>query len=1005
MKRTHGWIVMLAVLGMAGAAWPMELVWTAMTGQYSSDGTPLVADLNGDGAPELVYVNRQGQVLHCAIDGSPLGAGSDGIAAQLPEGRWTSQPVWWRERLVFGGVEGKIAALDKNFKPLWEHSLGEETAWSRAVGVPVPGHEDRLVFGDLSGKITCLNPDGGVVWVRDLQRGPCRAPLQTLVHPDGRMLLLAACGDSLSCLDADGQTVWLRPLQAPVLSQPEVLALPDRTLIVCGAGAGALYALSPDGEVRWSAEVGSEIDSTIVFLPRENTSPLIACTGLWGNLHAFDTEGKPVWQHQFKAKNRAKPALADVDGDGRQDIVVATYRQELLAVNQEGRRIDQVRLGGSVNASPLVLRDLAANADRIIVLTTAMTLHAYAPSPVKPVYGASEAAEILLTVTPVAASAPAIQIQNPAGALLRVHMATDLPSKARRVDSWLTARTLAEFTARDSSAATMDVRVENVAGAVLFEKSLAAVPRLAAAAGGGLGMTAVDPYGGLDCSLPENQVQIDALYQGETGQGAFRVAWGQNTPMRARFAVQTPVREDGTRFTGSLRLFEVAATGTLNGENALDALMDLGDSGLMTLLPGEPGLVWVQAQAGGTAPGEYTGKVVAYPLMGEASNTEIELRISVPDLQMPRDNPLTLCTWDYIPNQWFPERAAEVLEGMRGHGVDVFPRTIAPAATLNSAGELGIDWGKLDEELARIGASGEVLFHIGRPGIAWPENFPEEQKRAKEIEYLLAFRDHLKAAGWDYHRYAFYPVDEPGLDFGKNTVPILVQAAELIRAADPQFRIYTDPVPTLSRADFERIEPLIDVWCPNMRLVTGLLAGDPRMRRIMDSGKTVWSYECESQVRSLSPLVYNRANAWRAWHFGLDGIGMWTFSTTQEDHWPDRDARKEEYALVYPGVLPVSSVRWEALRDGVEDVAALSLLKAAVEAQRSNEGKRELVAQAEALLRNAAVDVMELSDEAYVETRDFLAPGERRVWHTNTDATNFVRHRKAVAELTLALRP
>jgi hypothetical protein len=234
-------------------------------------------------------------------------------------------------------------------------------------------------------------------------------------------------------------------------------------------------------------------------------------------------------------------------------------------------------------------------------------------------------------------------------------------------------------------------------------------------------------------------------------------------------------------------------------------------------------------------------------------------------------------------------------------------------------------------------------------------------------------------------------------------VPIYVYAAELFREADPKFRIYTDPVPGLSWRDFERIDPLVDVWCPNMRLVTGLLVGDPRIQRIMDSDKPVWSYECVSQVKSLSPLAYNRANAWRAWHFGLDGIGLWTFSTTQADHWLANADKNDEYALVYPGEMPVSSVRWEALRDGLEDVAAMAMLKERIEANRNKPDKADLVKEAEDALRIATVDVMEMSAPAFIESRDFRAQGNRRIWHTRADELLFRMHRANIARLTMEL--
>ena len=36
---------------------------------------------------------------------------------------------------------------------------------------------------------------------------------------------------------------------------------------------------------------------------------------------------------------------------------------------------------------------------------------------------------------------------------------------------------------------------------------------------------------------------------------------------------------------------------------------------------------------------------------------------------------------------------------------------------------------------------------------------------------------------------------------------------------------------------------------------------------------------------------------------------------------------KPEYALAYPGKEPVSSLRWGAIRDGLENIAAINLLE------------------------------------------------------------------------------
>ena len=333
--------------------------------------------------------------------------------------------------------------------------------------------------------------------------------------------------------------------------------------------------------------------------------------------------------------------------------------------------------------------------------------------------------------------------------------------------------------------------------------------------------------------------------------------------------------------------------------------------------------------------------------------------------------------------------------------MNIFPRTGSiPKGKVDADGHLSIDYTDLDLDLKRYEGRGTILFQLTEPPITFAVAPDAGKKHELQIQYLLQWRDYLKAHGRDYGDYAFYPVDEPGLGYGGNNVQLLIDAATLFREADPKFRIYTDPVPGLSRADYERLSPFIDIWCPNMRLASGALCGDPRMAGILQSGKPVWSYECVSQVKSLSPLCYNRANPWRADFFGLSGIGYWTHSTTEVNIWFPGKGINDEYALVYPGPLPVPSVRWEAVRDGLEDVAAARMLQEAANAPGAEIALRE---QALEELRMAHTDMMELSDGAFIESRDFLRAGDRRIWHTWTDAENCTRHREKIAELTLAL--
>ena len=1005
----------------------MEIQWTRMAGQWPVETSPLVGRITGSAKEEILVLNRGGQLLLWAPDGTAIGSGQDGLVAQLPEGRWTTTPTLVAAPsgtcLVVVSVEGRVLGLDRKFQPVWQHQLPGETAWGRAVPAAVRGgFGSALVFTDRSGSVTCLRPDGEVVWTNALAAGPSQAPAQTVSLKPGEDSVLAPAGSTLCCCDAVGTVRWRRDLDSEILTRPEVLPLPDRRLILCGTASGALFALNLGGEVVWECATGDTFSGWITFLPRRAAGPLILFTGLWGNLHAVDAEGRRVWTHLFRAKTRGAPLVLEADRDDQAEVFVPTFHQHVYQFVADGQLKDDRRLSGILPSALVPLVDSASGHTDLLVTTTTLLAYRLRTGPPQSPYGTTPAPQNVTLHPPTApdrGESPALLVNNPQGGLINVHLSLTDTQGWTRVVGRLTSRSAFEVplpAVTGTGAWSLRAIAQDAAGQVLDEKTWKIPPRPTAGPeppeAGSLRAWATPPYG----SFAENrlaplsseirpgdagQVSVETLYLDEADQAAFIVASTRDEPTRARVTLARPSRKDGLAFGGTIVLREVVPTGSVNGEQVPDALPALGDAGLISIPPHRAVKLWVSVDARAAQPGDYTGHLAIAPLHAEVKKIELPLNLAVLNLRLPKEFPLTLCTWDYVPNRWFSSRTKEVLEDMSRHGVNVFPRSTLPPGRVDAASKLAIDWTVLDAELDRLEHRGRILFHLNHPALEFAVKKTDEEKRPVEREYVRALREHLRERGWNYADYAFYLLDEPGLDYGPN-IAILLDAGKLFREADPKLLTYTDPVPGLSWKDLERIEPLVDVWAPNMRLVSGLLSGDPRIQRIMRA-QTVWSYECVSQVKSLSPLRYNRANAWRARFFGLGGIGFWTHSTTEVDHWFAGKTVNDEYALVYPGALPVPSARWEAVRDGLEDAAAIALLEQQVQQHRQAGTRRELVREAEETLRLALRDVMELSDETFVESRDFLRAGDRLLGHTWTDVETFRRHRAAIARLTIAL--
>lgn len=962
-----------------------EFTWTRMTGQYPMECAPVLWDRDGDGTPEILALNRLGQLMLWDKDGKALGDGQDGTVATFPADTWTSSPTLvdfpYHKGLVAVSKEGLVIAVDTAGQTLWHYKLEAETAWARANVRALPGGAGLLI-GDMKGLLHCLALDGTQKWSFQLP-GAVNAQATILPGPKGDQIAVAA-GHTLSLLDSAGTLLWQTALgkeDDAILTSPVVLDTNKERLLLCTAGAGALCAVGLDGAKRWETSFGAETDDSLVVLP--NATPegaRIFCTGLWGNLYAFNEDGQHLWTSLFRIKTRARPLLLDADGDGTQELFIPCQNQHAYLYSLNGEMLDDIRTNGLQQAPAVLYPTSQSPATALLISSGSLLAHAVKFTAARHVY---ENERFPVRFDAERAKDPHFELSrvgcDDGGAYIDVrnehrHFRRETcrvtPAEApAQIQSILTLCAWRRFPLNRSAAGaplTVEIKTSN-GDLVSREESIVPAPpegvRVVSEAR--LRMSATNPFDTFDPGATPSPhstgqglvLSIDA--RGGALPASLAISSTYDAPVEGR--LDTP---EGSAIVpqqiGSLCV--QVATPATNGEQVWDALrpMEWGDK---IVIPAHGTTrIWLWANAALKPPNfvRETGELRFTPTNASIRGGTIRLSINHARSVKESVQDLKYCTWDYIPNKWFPDHTPEVIAEMTSHGVNVFPRTRSiPTAKLDTDGTLTMDYTVLDEDLALL-AGQTILFQVGHPSIALPDDTGTAARHAAEIAFFHRWRDYMKAKGWDYGRYAFYINDEPGLDYGKS-IPTYLELAQLFREADPKFRIYVDPVARLAWDDFEKLFPYIDVWCPNMRLVSGLLCKDPRIEKIMASGKPVWSYECVAQVKSLSPLLYNRANGWRAYYFGLSGVGRWTFSTTGRDHWLPGKAEEEEFAMVYPGETPVRSVRWEADAQGIRDYHALRLQK-----ESKNAG--------------LVLEMMERSDDAYVHSRDYLKEGDRRIW-------------------------
>jgi len=243
-----------------------------------------------------------------------------------------------------------------------------------------------------------------------------------------------------------------------------------------------------------------------------------------------------------------------------------------------------------------------------------------------------------------------------------------------------------------------------------------------------------------------------------------------------------------------------------------------------------------------------------------------------------------------------------------------------------------------------------------------------DEKTAPEV--LRFWNDYLKSKGWLETAYVRH-VDE--------SVKRIVADGELVRRHAPELRTQSTISSLHSVEELRTYEPYIDIW-----MFSGLWRAMERqdfrdfVARLRRQGKEVWSYIHGHVVLGAAPCAPRRF-FWLAWGRELDGCGLW--STT---YWALSGLHRvgEDYAvaqrycgeagmLFYPD-RPQSrvyrSVRWEQVRDGLEDWELLRLTRERAGKLDSRDPLRESVRQLLAAPKLLPVDA------------DCLAAAKKLAW-------------------------
>jgi len=353
---------------------------------------------------------------------------------------------------------------------------------------------------------------------------------------------------------------------------------------------------------------------------------------------------------------------------------------------------------------------------------------------------------------------------------------------------------------------------------------------------------------------------------------------------------------------------------------------------------GQNSAVWITVYAPpDTAPGEYRGTVdVVGSGMGKVV---VPVSVRVWSFALPSVSKLRTA-YGNDPGSAATYQGATTIEQKRKlqdlYNLDFFKHRVSPyrpyafydIGIKTSDGTVSLDFTDFDVaiqkyfpmfnsyELPRFGMWDDVGFGKG----------PDAERM--KIDYMREVAEHLADKGQIAKGYD-YITDEPPAE----QYDAIVQAAKDVRLADQRIKIL------LTKKVEDKLIGSVDIWVP---ILSDYDEQSSKARQA--KGEEVWWYSCCAPKHPYPayfidyPAMDLRMFHWMTWRYGLNGILYWNTMYWQDNPWeipmsqpPDRSTQwgNGDGHLLYPATRttsssfvakgPVDSIRWETIRDGIED--------------------------------------------------------------------------------------
>jgi len=307
------------------------LLWKYKTGA-SVRSSPAVVDINNDSLLEVV-IGSDDSRLYVFSDKGTL------LWNFTTYGKIRSSPAIMDidldgvPEIVFGSDDGYLYTLNNNGSLIWKFKTNGSIESSPTIVNLDDTPEPEIIFGSDDGKIYVLNAYGEKKWEYETAEGIRSSAAVADINGDGsKEIIIGSDENILYVMTSPPYKVWMYLADGDIISSPAIYG----NNIIFGSTDNRIYS------VQIVAYTGAE---------RFRRCTPSGCT----------REGLPYtrlslnWNYTTNYEVISSPAIADLDRDGKMDVVIGSSDHMLYIINtSSGEKLKRYSTNKPITSSPAI---------------------------------------------------------------------------------------------------------------------------------------------------------------------------------------------------------------------------------------------------------------------------------------------------------------------------------------------------------------------------------------------------------------------------------------------------------------------------------------------------------------------------------------------------------------------------------------------------------------------------------------------------------------------------